>query len=67
MIYFDFINYDTIDNTTIKFNLKSNIINVDTSCQAIINIFPYYETILGVDTKLLYKSDKLITYTKNSC
>ena len=59
-----FLNYDTIDNTTIKFNLKSNITYVDTSCQAIISIFQYYEITLGTDIKLFDKSDKNDTYPK---
>ena len=34
-----FLNYDTVDAPTIKFNLNSNITCVETSCRAIINGF----------------------------
>ena len=57
-----FLNYDNIDASTIKLNLKSNITVVDTSCQAIINIFQY-ETIIGTDMQLLTKSNTEYTYT----
>ena len=61
IIYLKVLNYDTIDAATIKFNFESTITYVDTSCQAIVNIFQYYETILGSDIKLSDKSDKLTT------
>ena len=65
MIYLgNFLNYDTIDASTIKFNSKSNVTYVDTSCQAIISIFQYYEITLGTDIKLFDKSDKHDTYPK---
>ena len=57
-----FLNYDTIDASTIKLNLQSNVTVVDTSCQAIINIFQY-ETIIGTDMQLLTKSNTEDTYT----
>ena len=58
------LSYDNIDASTIKLNLKTNIAYVDTSCQAIINRFQYYETILGSDIKLFTKSYTVNTYTK---
>ena len=44
-------NNDTIDAPTIQLSVKSNTTYVDTSCQAIGNIFQYYETIRGTDIK----------------
>ena len=59
-----FLNYDVIDVSTMKLNLKSNITYVDTSCHTILNRFQYYETMLGSDVRLSTKADKLITYLK---
>ena len=59
-----FLNYDVIDVSTMKLNLKSNITYVDTSCHTIINRFQYYETMLGSDITLSTKADKLTTYLK---
>ena len=61
LIITKFLNYDMIDVSNTKLNLKTNITDVDTSCQVINNRFQYYETILGTCTKLLTKSDKLTT------
>ena len=41
-----FLSYDTIDASTIKLKLNSTITYVDTSCQAIINISQYYDTMI---------------------
>ena len=51
-----------LKTSTITLILKSHITDVDTSCQAIINRFQYYETILGSYIKSLTKSYKLTTY-----
>ena len=59
-----FSNYDTIDASTIKLNLKSNITYVDAACQAINNKILLYETIAGADIKLSTKADKTDTYPK---
>ena len=37
---------------------------VDSSCLTLQRHFQYYDTILGVDTKLLDKADKTDTYPK---
>ena len=41
------MNYDTIEVSTNKLLLQSNIIYVDSTCQAIRNKFQLYETIVG--------------------
>ena len=56
-----FLHYDTIDNANIKFNLKSDLTYVDTSCNFMIRRFQYYETILGAYINLFDKADKVDT------
>ena len=55
----NFLNSDTIETSYIILNLNSTITHVDTSCQSILNIFQYYETILGTDIKLYDVDTKL--------
>ena len=57
-----FLNYHTIDASSIKFKSTSNISYVDTSCQALNHKLQYYEK-YSVHN-VLTKSDKLTTYLK---
>ena len=41
------MNYATIEVSTNKLILQSNIIDVDSTCQAINNKFQLYETVVG--------------------
>ena len=52
------MNYNIIDVSNIKLNLKSDITYVDSSCKLMNNNFQFYETILGADNKLLTKATK---------